>query len=296
MSNLALGVGFGLVTASILALSAVALSLQYSVTNVPNFAHGELMTVGAYAAYVAQQSTHSIPIEVLSAVLAGGILGFSINRFLLQPFVKRGAKNLTLFVLTISMSIIVQSVLQFIFTGANVAFTAPSEKASQIGPFLLTTQSQEIIVSAFGVMAVLYVVIRYTKYGKAQRAVADSRELARMTGINAARIVQVTWLISGLIAGFAGYVLATSIGSFGAQFGFGFLLPTFAAAILGGIGKPNGAIIGALIVGVSMEVSALYIPPNYKQSVAFVLLIITLLVRPNGILGVVRPQMSRQAA
>jgi branched-subunit amino acid ABC-type transport system permease component len=296
LNNLLLGVGFGLVTASILALSAVALSLQYSVTNVPNFAHGELMTVGAYAAYVAQQSTHSIPIEIIAAVLTGGALGFSINFFLLQPFVKRGARNLTLFVLTISMSIIVQSALQFIFTGANVAFTAPSEKASQIGPFLLTAQSQEIILSALGVMIVLYVLIKYTKFGKAQRAVADSRELARMTGINAAWIVHISWLISGLIAGFAGYVLATSIGSFGAQFGFGFLLPTFAAAILGGIGKPNGAVLGALVVGVSMEISALYIPPNYKQSVAFVLLIITLLVRPNGILGVIRAPQTGQAA
>ena len=89
------------------------------------------MTVGAYAAYVAQQSTHSIPVEVIAAVLTGGLLGFSINFFLLQPFVKRGARNLTLFVLTISVSIIVQSALQFVFTGANVAFTAEDRETVQ---------------------------------------------------------------------------------------------------------------------------------------------------------------------
>jgi branched-subunit amino acid ABC-type transport system permease component len=283
MHDLFLSIGFGLVTASILALSAVALSLQYSVTNVPNFAHGDLMTVGAYGAFVAQSLTHNLLIEIVVASLCGGTVAFAMNRLLMQPFIRKGSKNLILFILTIATSIVIQSSLLFIFGGSNVAYQLSSGQPQQIGPFLLTRQDQAIIGAAVAVMLVVHLILRYTKFGKAQRAIADSRELARVTGINAARVVQLTWLMAGLIAGLAGFILAANISSFGPTLGFSFLVVTFAAAVVGGIGKPYGAMAGAVLVGLAMEVSALYIPPDYKTAVAFGLLILTLLIRPAGL-------------
>ena len=137
-------------------------------------------------------------------------------------------------------------------------------------------------------MAAVHVLLKYTKFGKAQRAVADSRDLARVTGINSERIIRLTWLIDGVIAGFAGFLLGISSGTLSPTLGQGYLLVIFAAAILGGIGKPYGAMAGALVIGLAMEISALYIPASYKEAVAFGLLILTLLARPNGIFAAPR--------
>jgi branched-subunit amino acid ABC-type transport system permease component len=288
MHDLFLSIGFGLVTASILALSAVALSLQYSVTNVPNFAHGDLMTVGAYGAFVAQSVAHNLLVEIVVASLCGGVVAFAMNALLMQPFIRKGSKNLILFILTIATSIVIQSSLLFIFGGSNVAYQVNAGQPQQVGPFLLTRQDQAIIGAAVAVMIVVHLILRYTKFGKAQRAIADSRELARVTGINAALVVQLTWLMAGLIAGLAGFILAANISSFSPTLGFSFLVVTFAAAVVGGIGKPYGAMAGALLVGLAMEVSALYIPPDYKTAVAFGLLILTLLIRPAGLFATTR--------
>ena len=180
MRDLLLGIGFGLISAATLSLSAVALSLQYSVTSVPNFAHGELMTVGAYAAYVTQQHTHSVPLELLAAIAAGGLLAYLINGFVLQPYSRRGAKTVTLFVLTIVVSFVVQALLELFFGGANVSFALNSDTAFAVGPFLFTTQNLIVIGAALLIMVLLHALLMYTPFGKSQRAVADSPELARV--------------------------------------------------------------------------------------------------------------------
>jgi branched-subunit amino acid ABC-type transport system permease component len=283
MNDIMVAIGFGLITASILALSAVALSMQYAVSKFPNFAHGELMTIGAYGAYVAQGWAHNVVVEALAASLAGGALGFVMNWAVLQPFIRRGVRQLTLFVLTIAIAIVVQSSVLFVFGGSNVAYTIPPTPQYHIGPFLFTGQDLIIMAAAVVAMLLVHVLLRYTKFGKAQRAVADNRDLARVTGINTARVVELTWLLAGLIAGFAGFVLAVSVSSFGPTIGFTFLVVTFAAAVVGEIGKIYGAMLGALIVGVAMEVSALYIAADYKTAIAFGLLVVTLLFRPQGL-------------
>lgn len=293
MHDLLLGVGFGCVSSAILALSAVALSLQYSVTNVPNFAHGELMTIGAYGAYVAQEQTHSILLAVVMAMGLGALLAFTMNRFILQPFMARRAKMLTLFVMTIVVSILVQSGLQLIFGGGDVTYPSTTGLAHSVGPFLLTTENEIVIVAAIVIMVALHVTLKYSTFGKAQRAVADNVSLARVSGVAALRIVQLTWLMAGAVAGLAGFVLADSTGTFTTSLGFSFLLPTFAAAVVGGIGKPYGAMLGAVVVGLAMEISAIYIPADYKESVAFALLIATLLVRPTGLFGTARGSLGQ---
>lgn len=288
MQDILLAVGFGLVTAAIIALSTVALSLQYSVTNIPNFAHGELMTLGAYGALVAQRSTDNIVVQAACAAIVGGVFAWGMNYFIIQPFNRRGARNLVLFILTLATSLILQNGILLVFGGSNIGYTLPASEAQQIGPFIFTGQDLLIMGSAVVVMVGVHLLLQRTKFGKAQRAISDSRELARVTGINADRIVQLTWLVDGLIAGFSGFALGASVGSLSPTIGNSFLLVIFAAAIVGGIGRINGAMAGALLIGLAMEISALYLAADYKVAVAFVLLIVTLLVRPEGLFATKR--------
>ncbi|MHB8673003.1 MAG: branched-chain amino acid ABC transporter permease [Candidatus Limnocylindrales bacterium] len=288
MHDLLLSVGFGLVTASVIALATVALSLQYSVTDIPNFAHGELMTVGAYSAYVVQSYTDNLIVAGAVAAAAGAVVALVLNSVVLQPYARSGAKRLVLFIVTIAFGLIVQNVLLLVFGGSSRAYALPSSPAEQIGPFLLTQRNLAVIAVGVFAMVGLHAVLTFTQFGKAQRAVADDPTLARVTGINVNRVVQVTWFISGAMTGVAGFILGATVGSLTPTLGYTFLLVVFAAAIVGGMGKPYGAMAGALLIGMGMEVSALYLPADYKEVAAFVILILVLLVRPQGLLGAAR--------
>lgn len=283
MSELLDAIGFGLVSAAILALAAVGLSLQMSVARIPNFAHGEIMTAGAYAAYLASSFTSNIVIEGAAAALAGGVVAFLMNALLLGPFSKRRPKLLILFILTIASSLILQNIMLGIFGGASLGYHLALSVPLNIGPFLLSAQNLVTIAAAVVLMLGVHVVLKYTKFGKAQRAVSDSRELARVAGINSDQIVRLTWLMDGLITGVGGFALAVSVGSITPTLGQDYLLVIFAAVILGGIGKPYGAMAGALVIGLAISVSGVYIAGGYTEVVAFLLMILALLFRPSGI-------------
>lgn len=289
--NLTHAVGFGLVTASILAIATVALTMQYSVTNVPNFAQGDIMTAGAFGAYSSQFLFSNILVQALFAIAVGAAISFFLNWALLQPFARRGAKPLILFVVTIAFAFVLQNLSLAIYGGSPVLYKLGDSPPNQIGPFLLTGRDLVIIAVAIVSLVSVYVVLKYTKFGKAQRAVADSPELALASGINASRVVHLTMIWAGGMTGLAGYILAAQVGAFTHTLGFTFLLVVLAAAVVGGIGQVNGAMLGALLIGIGMEVAALYIAPDYKQSVAFVALVITILFRPDGII----PSPSRRA-
>lgn len=285
MNTFFLGIGFGLVTASVLAISTVALSLQFGVTRVPNFAHGEIMTVGAYAALSTDRATHNAILAAVAAVAAGAVLGVGTNKLLFGPFRNRNVARLTLFVLTIAASLIIQNVVLLAYGGSTRSLPLGGGPPHRVGPFLFTSQQELIIGLAVVIMLGVHLLLRYTYFGRAQRAVAENLALARASGINAARVINRTWLLTGSLAGLAGYVLGISTGGLYPAMGFQFLLVVFAAAILGGIGQPYGAMAGALVVGVTMEVSALYISSDYKTVIAFGLLIAALLVRPQGLVA-----------
>ena len=289
MSTLFLGLGFGLVTASVLAISTVALSLQFGVTRVPNFAHGEIMTVGAYAAFSTLRATHDIFLAALAAVVAGALLGAAINKFLFGPFRNLKVARLTLFVLTIAASLIVQNAILLMYGGSTQAMPVASGSPYHLGPFLFTLEQGTIIVLAVVIMLGVHLLLRYTYFGREQRAVAENLALARASGVNAAQVISRTWLLTGALAGLSGFVLAITTGGIYPAMGFQFLLVVFAAAILGGIGQPYGAMAGALVVGIAMEISALYIVSDYKTVVAFALLILALLFRPQGLISGRKP-------
>ncbi|MGH7777055.1 MAG: branched-chain amino acid ABC transporter permease [Candidatus Dormibacterales bacterium] len=284
MSQIMLAVGFGMVTAGILAVSTVAATLQYSVTNVPNFAHGDIMTLGAYAAYSTGLVVNNLALEALAAIVACAIFALCMNVGLLQPFLRAGVRNIYVLVITAATSLILQNILLAIFGGSEVDYGIAVSKPRAYGPFSWTGRDLAIMASAAVVLLIVHVVLRYTKFGKAQRAVSDSPELARVSGIDSGRITNLTWLWAGGMAGFSGFTLAASVGAFTPSVGFTFLLIVFAAAVVGGIGQPYGAMLGALLIGLSMEVSAVFISSEWKQAVAFVVLILALMIRPSGLI------------
>jgi branched-subunit amino acid ABC-type transport system permease component len=282
-----LGVGFGLVTASVLAISAVALTLQFSVTDVPNFSHGELMTIGAYTALEAQSFTSNLVVGALLAAVSGSVLALILN-LLLRRFIRAGAKRFVLFVITIAYGLLLQNVYQLVWGVDTRAYKLPLSEVHHIGPMILTGRQLAIIAIAVLAMLAVHVMLRYTKFGKAQRAVADNKELARVTGISVGRVVTITWLITGAMAGLAGFILGMTVGAITPTLGFNFLLTVFAAVIIGGLGKPYGAMAGALIIGLVTEVSALYIDPDYTSVLAFAILLLALAFRPQGLVATFR--------
>ena len=283
MNEVLLTLGFGLVTAAILALSAVAFTLEYAVTNVANLSHGEILTIGAYAAYVIQRATGNILLAALGAAVAGGIIALVMYTTVIDVFVRRGIGTMSTLIATLGMSFVIQNILVIIFGAANVAYTIPQSAPQQIGPFLWTSTEEEIIISALCMTAVLFVIITYTKFGKALRAVFQNRSLARVTGINAQLVAAITWFLAGVVAGYAGFILAESVGTFSPYFGFSFFLITLTAAVAGGLGKPFSTMAGALIVGIALEFTGGYISASYELAFAFAILAIIILVRPRGL-------------
>jgi branched-subunit amino acid ABC-type transport system permease component len=181
------------------------------------------------------------------------------------------------------MSFVIQNVLVIIFGAANVAYTIPSGAPFQLGPFLWTAVDVEILVSAVAITAVLYLIISRTKFGKALRAVSQNRELARVSGINANLVASATWFLAGLVAGYAGFILAESVGTFTPSFGFSFFLITLTAAVAGGLGRAFSTMVGAVIVGIALEFFGGYVSAGYNLAFAFAILALVILVRPRGL-------------
>ncbi|HEY6276260.1 MAG TPA: branched-chain amino acid ABC transporter permease [Streptosporangiaceae bacterium] len=282
MTTFLVSVGIGLSTAAILSLSAVAFTLEYAVSRVANFAHGEFLTIGAYAAYSGQALFHqNVAAAAVIAALAGAAAGLVMNLALIEQF--RGRSAITVFIATLGVALIVENVLDLIYGAANVTYTFAQGNLHHVGPFLWTTSDIEVIVSALVVAGLIYLLLQRTRFGKAVRAVSQDRSLAQVSGIPARRIVMQTWALAGAIAGFAGFVLADTIGTFSPTLGFSFLLLTITATVAGGIGRPYATLGGALIVGLVIEIAGTYTSSEYQLVYAFLLLVILMLFRPNGV-------------
>ena len=282
MTTFFVSVGIGLSTAAILSLSAVAFTLQYAVSRVANFAHGEFLTVGAYAAYSGQALFHqNVAAAAVIAALAGAAAGLVLNVALIEQF--RGRSAITVFIATLGVALIVENLLVIIYGAANVSYTFAQGNLHHIGPFLWTTTDIEVMISALAVAGLIYLLLQRTRFGKAVRAVSQDRALAQVSGIPARRIVMQTWALAGAVAGFAGFVLADTIGTFGPTLGFSFLLLTITATVAGGLGRPYATLGGALIVGLMLQIAGTYTSSEYELVYAFLLLVILMLFRPNGV-------------
>lgn len=276
-------IGFGLVTASIVALAAVGFTLQFAITNIINLAYGDVMTASAFIAYVCNQAGLDIWICLLIGALFGAVASVALNRAVYVPYIRHGASLLTVVIVTLAVALIIQNVVLAIWGPNFYSYTMAAGASVQAGAMTFTLSQLGIIAISVVAMAAIHALLAYTRLGKAMRATASDPALARGCGIHTDRIIDITWFVSGALCGAAGVVLVINTTSFTAATGGNYLLVIAAAAILGGIGRPYGAMLGALVIGLGTEVSAAFISPSYKDVAAFVLLVVVLLMRPQGL-------------
>ena len=285
MNTIVPAIGFGIVTASILAVAGVGFTLQFGVTNILNLAYGDIMTAAAFVAYFVTSAGLSVWLALVAGAVFGSVFSVLLNRCIYTPFVRRGTRLFGMIIVTIAVSLIVQNGLLAIFGANFFSLQMPRPSSVHIAGMVFTTVQLAIIAIAVVAMLLIHLLLRYTKLGKAMRATAADPDLARNCGIATDRVIDLAWAISGALCGLAGVILVMNVTAFTNTTGAQFLIPIVAVAVLGGIGQPYGAMLGALVIGITTEVAAAIFNPEYKDVVAFVILVIVLLARPQGILS-----------
>lgn len=285
MQSLALYVGFGLVTASILCIGAVSFTLQFGISNLFNLAFGATMTAAAFVAYVANAAGLNIWVSLVFGSLAASLLSFLLNRGIYIPYRRRARSMFTMIMVTLGVGIIIQYGIEVIWGADNFSYNMAVGRPVHVAGMLFTTTQLTVIAIAAVAAAGTHILLRYTRLGKAMRAVAVNERLARNCGIPVRAVIDSTWLLSGALCGVAGVVLVMDVQVLNSGSGADFLILIVAATVLGGIGSAYGAMVGALIIGVVAELAAGFINPQFKDISAFIILAAVLLLRPTGVIS-----------
>lgn len=282
--NLATGVKFGL----IVAITSVGLSLVFGTTRLINFSHGEMVSFGAIVAWFLNRTGPELHMLIAGplAVVAGGLLGAVLDRGLWRPLRARQAGIIQMLVISVGLALVIRHVLLFFYGGGSNAYANYAvQEALRFGPVAMTPRDLAIMGLSTLVLVVVGLALVMSRTGKAMRAVADNRDLAESSGINVQRIILLIWVAGGALTALGGVFLGLmeTVNYF---MGFRLLLLMFSGVILGGLGTAFGAMAGGLVVGMVVELSTLYFSPELKEMWALVVLILILLARPQGILGV----------
>ncbi|NGP16386.1 branched-chain amino acid ABC transporter permease [Devosia aurantiaca] len=314
----------GLVLGCIYALGAVGITLIFGILRFAHFAHSELMTGGAFIAFLLASAfaawgiTTPIPtgfVVLPIAMVITAILSLGIDKGFYAPLRKRGAKPVTLLIASIGVTLMVQGLIRLFFGAGSYSFFETETKdvfridLSALGstrPLVITEPQVFMIVVTFVSVLALHFFLTRSRLGKAMRAMADNADLAQVSGINTALVVRVTWIVAGALACMAGTMLALDV-TLKPDLAFNIIIPIFAAAIVGGLGQAYGAIAGGLLIGfaeslavfnwtmvlrplngvlpdwLQLPATLALVPTEYKLTVAFVILVVVLLVRPTGI-------------
>lgn len=272
----------GIAIGSILALAAIGLTLSYGILNLSNFAHGDFMTLGAYLTWSINERGLNIWLSMIVGAV-GTIVAMLISEYLLwRPMRDRRATDTTLIIISIGLALFIRNGILLGYGGSNKLYDLPVVRAIEFGDLRLAYYRLIVIAVAIAAIIALHLILQKTKIGKAMRAVADNIELARVSGINVDIVVLWTWVITGLLVAFAGGMYGL-IAVVRPNMGWFLILPMFASVILGGIGNPYGAIAGAFIIGLAQELSVPLLGPEYKLGVALAIMVLILLVRPQGL-------------
>ncbi len=277
------GLRFGL----IIALSCMGLSLIYGITGLVNFAQGELVTFGALVAFWLNTTGPQIPLipAALGAVLASGVLGWNLERGIFAPLRRRKTNTVALMVVSIGLSLFLRKLFLVIHGNDPKPYTDYAlQQAVEFGPISQTPRGFWIIGICLAVLGAVALFLQHTRTGTAMRAVADNRELAEASGVNVPGILVFTWVLGTALAGGGGVLLALGE-RVEPDLGFHILLLMFAAVIVGGLGTAYGPVLGGILLGVIVQISTLWFDVEYKYVFALGALVLTLLIRPQGILG-----------
>jgi branched-chain amino acid transport system permease protein/neutral amino acid transport system permease protein len=275
----------GLILGSIISLGAIGLSLIYGILKFGHFAHGDLMTLGAYFAFLFKVQL-GLPFWlafVLAAALTAGT-AVLLNFILYRHLKKRD--SVIVMISSVGAALIIRNFVLLVWGPQNKFYEKAIQMPIIIGDGLLRIKENQIIilVLALSLVIAVHLFLSKTKLGKAMRAMSDNIDLAQITGINTERVIIWTWAMSGILTAAAGILLAFDT-HLTPVMGWNLLLPLFAAVILGGIGSPYGAMFGGLVIGISQEMSTLIISAAYKPAVAFTIMILMLIIRPSGLMG-----------
>lgn len=269
----------------LIALASLGLSLIFGTTGLSNFAHGEMVSLGGLSAAIFMGLTGNIWLAGALAVITLAAFGFVQDKLLWKPLRKRRLSLMQMMIVSIGLSIVIQYLFQFFFgTGVIRIDTSTPETVNFFG-VILTVQS--LYAMGFSIVAILLVGLglMYTRFGRATRAISDNPALARASGINVDRIINIVWIVGGGLAGLAGLFLGLVFNGITWFTGGQMLLLFFAAVTLGGLGTAFGAFVGSMIVGMMVELTNIWLPGDLKFATALMLLILVLLVRPQGIFG-----------
>ena len=285
MSSLIATIGFGVVTAATIALAGVGLTIQVSVTHVFNFAYGAILIAGTYVGYVLNTDGQGFAVCCLAGAGAGAVLSLVLNRVIFAPFARKGISQFGMLIVGLQLSLVIVSVIQATAGEGFFSYqlnTAPPVSGLKSLDLLLTSTQLVVIGLTIVVVLVLHAFLQYTQLGQAMRATSSNSKLAKACGIRTARVIDITWLISGAMCGLAGVVLGYSVGAFVATSGTDFLVVMLAVLPLAA-GSPLRAALASLAVGVAMEVAALYTQSDLKYLVAYGILVLILVVQPPGL-------------
>jgi branched-subunit amino acid ABC-type transport system permease component len=282
----------GLVTGSILALAGVGATLIFGIQRIANFAHGDFLTIGAYAAFVVNVVLgQNLLVAALGAMGAVALFGVAAHFGLFRPL--RGRGTVAIALVSVGLGLLIRNVI-FIVAGSQTRqFNVNQSEVITVGVVRLSPGQAVAVAVAIVVSPLVALFLARTQVGKQMRAVADNRDLAAVSGIDVERIGVYVWILAGGLAGLAGVMLGLSQGTFDPNMGLGPLFLIFTAVVLGGIGSAYGALVAGLVLGLAMELStwdALFggLDSKYKPVLAFVVLILLLLYRPQGLFGQAR--------
>lgn len=274
----------GLSLGAIYALIALGYTMVYGIAKMLNFAHGDIIMVGAYAILVTINANGHPLLGVVSAVVVCTVVGIVIEKVAYKPL--RGASPLAVLITAIGVSYLLQSIAQLIFKSKSQAVTITETRMVNIGSAELNLNTILTLVVGAVIMVALTLFVKYTRTGRAMQAVSEDRGAAQLMGVNVNKIIMITFAIGSALAACAGVFYLMQIPSVSPTLGSMPGIKAFAAAVIGGIGSIPGAMLGGVILGV-VEKLALSVPvlAPYATAIEFALLIVILLVRPIGILG-----------
>jgi branched-chain amino acid transport system permease protein len=287
----------GLIVGSIVGLGAMGLTLSYGIMKFPNFAHGDMMTLGMFMAFFVVANLglagptlgpFSFPVGLIPglilAMVVVAVVAALADIAIYRRLRSRGTTIVTMAIASLGVAIMLRVVVQFFWGASPQRYSVGVTEALAFGDIRIKSDQILIIVLTFVIAGLLYLLLYKTRLGKAMRATSDNAVLADISGVDTERVRLATWAIAGALIAVAGIMFGVQA-QLRFDTGFTFLLPMFAAVILGGIGNPWGALVGGLIVGLSQEMSTYWISAGYKAGVPFAILIAMLLIRPRGLFG-----------
>ncbi|MBW2058391.1 MAG: branched-chain amino acid ABC transporter permease [Deltaproteobacteria bacterium] len=290
-------IAYGLISGSIITLGAIGLSLTYGILNFANFAHGDVMALGAFLAlallglvkalgvpaYTFGPLSFGLPmaIALVSSMGLTAVAAIVIDRILYRRFRESG--SIVLLIASVGVAFVLRNIIQFIWSPLPNYYFKKIQISKRILGIRIKPDEIFIIIFTAAAAFCLHLFLTRTKMGKAMRATSDNAELAKVTGIDTERVVLWTWGIGAALAASGGVLAGIEDKFITPELGWQLLLYIFAAVILGGIGSPYGAVLGGIIIGLSTEISTAFVNTAYKPAVAFIILVVMLLFRPTGL-------------